>query len=72
MSGMSNQVQSNEMILWLLGLAVVLVLGLLLAEYLTRRVRYMWKLRRTHEQLLPRFRNESMNFTSGGQRARTS
>ena len=71
MSGMSNQVQSNEMILWLLGLAVVLVLGLLLAEYLTRRVRYMWKLRRTHEQVLPRFK-QPMNFTSGGQKVTTS
>jgi len=56
---MSNQVQSNELILWLLGAAVVLVLGLIVAEYLTRRVRYMWKLRRTHEQVLPRFNPNS-------------
>ncbi|MBA4149490.1 MAG: hypothetical protein H0X66_15360 [Verrucomicrobia bacterium] len=68
---MSNQAQSNEIVLWLLGLAVVLVLSFLLAEYLTRRVRYMWKLRRTQQQLLPRFKDEPMNFSSG-QSARTS
>ncbi|MFN7138779.1 MAG: hypothetical protein ACK4UN_05535 [Limisphaerales bacterium] len=70
---MSNQAQSNEIVLWLLGMAVVLVLSILLLEYLTRRVRYMWKLRKTHEQLLPRFSsNPGSPFSSPRQKARTS
>lgn len=72
MSYMNNQAASNEIVLWLLGLAVVLVLSFLLAEYLTRRVRYMWRLRRTQQQFLPRFKDESMSFSTGGHGARTS
>jgi hypothetical protein len=56
-----KQAQSSELILWLLGLAVVLIIAFVAVEYVSRRWRYFWKIRHVQAQFLPKFEPPQRN-----------
>ena len=56
---MSN---GNNEVLCMLAAGVILIVGFLVVEYLTRRVRYFRQLRRNTDRLVPKFGDHTFSL----------